>query len=478
LVFVQGSGIADALMRPATTSTVTTTATVSNRKRRGSFLGTWIGASFGFFWVAFIVAMVSEFGFTGLVRFAAPVVCPDGYTDAYGGRVSNYYDAASSTEVDGGTLLRCVDNEGQVIIPHPLLVFAVMFGGTWLAGIGVAFGLASLSRFGIAGCVPLLGVLFVVAVGAYFYNASIPGESGQSLSMILFGRDESGSEEVSIPDLIATVAPLPTLILGPTPTPEFAPLALSFGKGEGSGPGFFDDTRAIAVDGDGNVYTADYSGGRIQVFDSTGEFVNQWKIEGENVYISGMAANREGTLFVVYGGEIYRFEGATGEALGGLSFGESDFEDVAVSPFGDLAAAGADTVAVFDREGNLTMSASIPMEDAGVEGVAMDSDGNLYLAAASLDVIIRLSPEGKLLDLIGGEGDGPGRLNGPSAVAVDGQGNLYVNDFDGVEVFDADGNPLAILPIEGYGFDLAISDQGELFYMDRNAAKVHKFALP
>src|SRR6185436_20133730 len=68
-------------------STTITSGTYSNTPRPKSFIGTWFGLSFGFFWVGFTVAMLSLFAFPGLVRLTAPVMCPEGYTDAYGQRV-------------------------------------------------------------------------------------------------------------------------------------------------------------------------------------------------------------------------------------------------------------------------------------------------------------------------------------------------------------------------------------------------------
>src|SRR5262245_55194629 len=60
-------------------------------------------------------------------------------------------------------------------------------------------------------------------------------------------------------------------------TNTFANVLLEFGK-EGIGPGMFTDARSIAVDGAGQIYVGEYSGGRIQVFDPTGKFVTQWSI--------------------------------------------------------------------------------------------------------------------------------------------------------------------------------------------------------
>src|SRR5688500_3656806 len=66
----------------------------------------------------------------------------------------------------------------------------------------------------------------------------------------------------------------------PAPAKEsgnsFGTVLLTFGR-EGIGPGMFTDARSIAVDGDGRIYVGEYTGGRIQVFDPAGKFVNQWR---------------------------------------------------------------------------------------------------------------------------------------------------------------------------------------------------------
>ena len=64
----------------------------------------------------------------------------------------------------------------------------------------------------------------------------------------------------------------PTASHPPTPsaTPAFAQPALQFGE-KGIGPGLLTDARYIGVDGSGTIYVADYQGGRVQTFDSTGK---------------------------------------------------------------------------------------------------------------------------------------------------------------------------------------------------------------
>ena len=72
-----------------------------------------------------------------------------------------------------------------------------------------------------------------------------------------------------VPKPTATPAPIATAV--PTPTPTVAP-ALPGGSAEGR----FAAPLGVAVDGVGNVYVADAGSNRVQVFSSTGEFLDKW----------------------------------------------------------------------------------------------------------------------------------------------------------------------------------------------------------
>ncbi len=271
----------------------------------------------------------------------------------------------------------------------------------------------------------------------------------------------------------------------------FAERTLSFGKGEGDGPGFFKDTRTIAVDGEGNIYTGDYDTRRIQVFDSAGNFVKQWKLQSKQPYLSGLAATRDGQLYAVVSGEIQRYDAQSGELLDTLDnagvFGGID--DIALTADGSLVATADDTLLWYSNDGQLERTTQKPLQEilfgadstesvASVNSIAVDGSGNIYLAIFPQYYIFKLSPEGALVDRIGGEGEGNGKFRTwPDAVAIDGQGRIYVCDFKGIQVFDPSGNYLGNISIEGYTFDMVFNLQNELLVMDRNANKVHKYQV-
>lgn len=105
----------------------------------------------------------------------------------------------------------------------------------------------------------------------------------------------------------------PTAVVLPT-SQEYASVVFRFG-GEGIGAGWFEDARSIAVDGRGNIYVAEYTGGRVQVFDPSGKFTTQWFIGDSKTCISDMTADRQGTVYVS-AGKIQRVEGTTGNCSG------------------------------------------------------------------------------------------------------------------------------------------------------------------
>ena len=114
---------------------------------------------------------------------------------------------------------------------------------------------------------------------------------------------------------------LPTISRTPRkeekPVDSFATVLLKFGE-EGIGPGMFKDARSIAVDGSGRIYVGEYTGGRIQVFDPAGKFITQWSIGDRKTILRGLAADRKGTVYVVEGGKIHRYQGDTGTQLDDL----------------------------------------------------------------------------------------------------------------------------------------------------------------
>lgn len=291
--------------------------------------------------------------------------------------------------------------------------------------------------------------------------------------MLRGGGDPPAPPAVPAPQT-PVAAPAPP-VAEPAAEAGFAREVMRFGS-EGTGAGRFEDARSVAVDGAGRIYVAEYTGGRVQVFDSAGTFLTQWMADPRMPLVD-LAADRGGTVYVVQSRRIHRFEGATGKALGALPqaprFG---YEDVAVALDGSLWAVSQEDVVHLTRAGAVQRTISLKEavdEDASARRVAVAGTGDLYVLDQWKADVYHLNPAGRFVDRFGGGGFPPAE-----DVAVDGRGRVFVSDLrSAVRVFDPAGQPLGDVPGTGVVFGVALNDRDELFAAARNAHAVIKFRV-
>jgi sugar lactone lactonase YvrE len=100
----------------------------------------------------------------------------------------------------------------------------------------------------------------------------------------------------------------------------------------------------------------------------------------------------------------------------------------------------------------------------GPRGVAWDND-NFIVADSGSHRIVKISASGDILATWGNHGKGDGQLDGPSAVAIDAIGNIYVADGgnDRVVCFDPNGKFLRNFDVGGSGVNVAVDPKGLLY---------------
>lgn len=223
-------------------------------------------------------------------------------------------------------------------------------------------------------------------------------------------------------------------------SPTGLPL-LEFG-GAGEGEGQFMNPFGIALDPEGNIYVTDFGNHRVQKFDPEGNFLlgfgRQGQGKGEFLGPEGITVDKNGNIYVVDNGNarIEKFDSEGKFLLQMGRFGRRPGEldrpvGVALDPEGDVwvSDAGNHRVVEFDGSGNFLRLFQLPPGLLEPRGLVVDSNGYLYLAAAS-GAVLRLDLanfDWNHLKTWNGEKRG---FSTPFDVALDRSGILWVVDYE------------------------------------------------
>ena len=218
--------------------------------------------------------------------------------------------------------------------------------------------------------------------------------------------------------------------------------------------------RAMAIDGQDNVYIVDKTA-RIQVFSPDGEYLDRgWQTpEYKNGKPTGLSFDLQGNLLVA-DTHYYRilFYSPAGELLKNKTIGGTS---------GDGGG-----------------------EFGWVTDAVQDSQGNYYVAEyGEWDRIQKFSPNGKFLFQWGGHGSEPGQFYRPQNLAVDQSDHLWVADACNhrIQVFDASGEKQRIVRSWGteggepgqlrYPWDLVLDENGHVYVSEFGNHRIQKFTF-
>jgi tripartite motif-containing protein 71 len=229
----------------------------------------------------------------------------------------------------------------------------------------------------------------------------------------------------------------------------------------GSAPGQFLGATGITLDALGNIYAADFFNDRIQKLSPTGQPLAAWGTRGSGpghfMAPIGLAVDTQGNIYAA----------DTGSANGPFF----DHRIHKLSPTGQ-------ELAVWGTLG------SGPGQFIQPTGIAVDAQGNLYVADAGNHRVQKLSPTGQPLAAWGTFGTGPGQFNFPSGIALDAQGNIYITDrlLNRIQKLSPTGQVLAVWDSSKYGFTgntpfgIAVDGQGDVFVADFENSRILKLS--
>ncbi len=241
----------------------------------------------------------------------------------------------------------------------------------------------------------------------------------------------------------------------------------------------------MAVDSKGNLYVADQKVGAIFIFNTETREVEliKNKSHAHFVRIIGLAMDDNDRLFVSDPGlnHILVFN-AKHEAEEVITEGLVTPGGMAIDTENRLLYVTdieQDQVLVYDADslklkrrmgtGGQKHALTTPGDFARPAAVAVDQEGNVYVADTLNNRIEIFDGDGKFISTFGKPGDGPGYFARPKGVAVDGDGHIWVADGmqDRVQVFTHDGQQLCIT-FGGHGL-LPGQFQGVVgVYIDKN----------
>ncbi len=268
----------------------------------------------------------------------------------------------------------------------------------------------------------------------------------------------------------------------------------------GNDTGQFNGPTGIAVDSSNNIYVAEWSNSRVQEFNSSGKFINQW---GSTTNISlrnvgDVAVDSSGHVYIVdnWNYRIVKFDknGNVITKFGSSGSGNGQFNNIhniCLDSSGNIYVAdtGNNRIQKFDSNGDYLMQwgsygSSNGQFNAPLD-VTLDSLNNVYVADNGNHCIKKFSSKGKYIMKFGSSGSGNGQFNNIQYIAVDISDDIYVTDNKNTRIqkFDSNGNYLTQWGSWGtnngqfkYPEGIGVDSSGNVYVADNWNNRIQKFA--
>jgi DNA-binding beta-propeller fold protein YncE len=257
----------------------------------------------------------------------------------------------------------------------------------------------------------------------------------------------------------------------------------------------------IAIDSKGFVYVADQRVGAVFIFNTETRDCQMIRngMEAHFGWINGLAIDDDDRLFVS-DGKMHRVMilNAKHEVEGQITEGLVDPVGLAIDTanrFLYVVDTQQDQVVVYDADtlkllrrigtGGKNHFLTTPGDFGAPQGIAVDQDGNVYVADTMNNRVEIFDADGNFLSTFGKAGDGPGYFARPKGIAVDSDGHIWVADQmqDRLQVFNRDGQLLTYIGT-GHGEQpgqfkaltgVAVDKQNRVFTTEQEPGRLQVF---
>jgi DNA-binding beta-propeller fold protein YncE len=257
----------------------------------------------------------------------------------------------------------------------------------------------------------------------------------------------------------------------------------------------------IAIDSKGLVYVADQKVGAVFIFNTETHETQMIRngYEAHFGWINGLAVDDDDRLFVSDGkmrrvmifNAKHTVEGQITEGLVdpvGLALDTANrFLYVVDTQQDQVIVYDADSLKLLRRigTGGKNHYLTTPGDFGAPQGVALDSEGNVYVTDTLNNRVEIFDADGNFISLFGKHGDGPGCFARPKGIAVDSDGHIWVADEmeDRLQVFNREGDLLTYIGV-GHGelpgqfkalIGVAIDKQNRVFTTEQFPGRLQEF---
>jgi DNA-binding beta-propeller fold protein YncE len=227
--------------------------------------------------------------------------------------------------------------------------------------------------------------------------------------------------------------------------------------------------EGMAVDAKGQLYVADQRVGAVFIFNTETREATLIRngVEASFKLVNGVAIDDDGRIFVSDGKlhRIYVFD-KDRKVVDQITDGLVDPVGLTIDTVNRLlyvADTQQDQVIVYDADsfklirrlgtGGKKHILTDPGDFSGPTGVAVDSDGNVYVTDTMNYRVEVFDADGNFISWFGKHCDGPGCFAHPKGIAVDSDNHIWVADpmLDMLQVYDKQGELLAFVGGHGHG---------------------------